>query len=57
MLTDLRREGYVRVRIDNQIYQLEEEIDLDKNKKHDIAVIVDRLIMRPGISERLTDSP
>ncbi len=56
LLTDLRREGYVRVRIDNQIYQLEEEIDLDKNKKHDIAVIVDRLIMRPGISERLTDS-
>ncbi len=56
LLADLRREGYVRVRIDGQVYQLEEEIKLEKNKKHDIAVIVDRLVMKEGIKNRLTDS-
>lgn len=56
LLADLRREGYVRVRIDKKVYQLEEEIVLEKNKKHNIAVIVDRLVIKDGIKQRLTDS-
>ena len=48
--------GYVRVEIDGNIYELSEEIKLDKNIKHTIAIIVDRLIVKPGIEKRLTDS-
>ena len=53
---DARRGGYARVRVDGSIYELTEEISLDKNKKHNIEVIVDRLIMKPDLARRLTDS-
>ena len=50
------RSGYVRVRIDGSLYELSEEITLDKNIKHNIEIVVDRLIVKPGIERRLTDS-
>ena len=50
-----RRSGYVRAEIDGNVYELSEEITLDKNIKHTIAIIVDRLIVKPGIEKRLTD--
>ncbi len=53
---DARRSGYVRVRADGSIYDLTEEIRLDKNKKHNIEVVVDRLVIRADIARRLTDS-
>ena len=53
---DARRSGYVRVRVDGALYELTEEIKLEKNKKHNIEVVVDRLIIRPDIRQRLTDS-
>ena len=51
-----RRSGYVRVRVDGSLYELTEEIKLDKNKKHNIEILVDRLVVKPGIEKRLTDS-
>jgi len=51
-----RKSGYVRVRVDGSIYDLSEEITLDKNKKHNIEVVVDRLVVKPEIRQRLTDS-
>ncbi len=51
-----RRDGYVRVRVDGQVRELSEDIKLDKNKKHNIEVVVDRLIVNPKIQTRLTDS-
>lgn len=51
-----RRSGYVRVRIDGNLYELTEEIKLDKNQKHNIEIVVDRLIIKEGIEKRLTDS-
>lgn len=56
LLAKLRKSGYVRVRIDGSLYDLSEEIKLDKNKKHIVEVVVDRLIVREGIERRLTDS-
>jgi len=56
LLGHISRSGYVRARIDGSLYELTEEIILDKNIKHTIEVIVDRLIVRPGIEKRLTDS-
>ena len=56
VLQDARRAGFVRVRIDGSMYDLSEEIHLDKNKKHLIELVVDRLVMREGITRRLTDS-
>ena len=53
---DARRGGYARVRVDGSIYELSEEISLDKNKKHHTEVIVDRLMMKPDLARRLTDS-
>ena len=53
---DARRSGYVRVRADGNMYDLSEEISLEKNKKHNIEVVVDRLILRPDVVHRLTDS-
>lgn len=50
------RSGYVRVRIDGNLYELAEDIQLDKNIKHNIEIVVDRLIVKPGIERRLTDS-
>lgn len=51
-----KRSGYVRVRVDGNLYELSEEIKLDKNVKHNIEIIVDRLVVKPGIERRLTDS-
>ena len=51
-----RKSGYVRVLVDGSLYELNEEIKLDKNIKHNIEIIVDRLIVKPGIEKRLTDS-
>ncbi len=51
-----KRSGYVRVRVDGNLYELTEEIKLDKNIKHNIEIVVDRLVVKPGIERRLTDS-
>ena len=51
-----KKSGYVRVRVDGNLYELSEEITLDKNIKHNIEIIVDRLVVKPGIEKRLTDS-
>ena len=51
-----KRSGYVRVRVDGNLYELSEEIKLDKNIKHNIEIVVDRLVVKPGIERRLTDS-
>ena len=56
LLDQARRSGYVRVMIDGSMYELSEEIALDKNIKHNIQIVVDRLVVRPGIEKRLTDS-
>ncbi len=56
VLEQARRSGYVRVRIDGNLYELSEEIKLEKNIKHNIEVVVDRLAVREGIEKRLTDS-
>jgi len=53
---DARRSGYVRARVDGSVYELSEEIKLDKNIKHDIDIVVDRLVMKPEIARRITDS-
>ena len=53
---DARKSGYVRCRVDGIAYDLSEEIKLEKNKKHEIDVVVDRLVIRPDITRRLTDS-
>ena len=55
-LENAKKDGYVRVRIDGIIYYLEEKIDLDKNKKHNIEIVVDRLIVKDSIRSRLADS-
>jgi excinuclease ABC subunit A len=56
LFEEIRREGYVRVRVNGEVRDLEEEIKLDKNKKHTIEVVVDRIIIRPGSERRLADS-
>ena len=56
VLEDARRSGYVRVRADGSLYDLAEDIPLEKNKKHHIEIVVDRLIVRPDLGQRLTDS-
>ena len=56
LLEQAKKSGYVRVEIDGNVYQLSEEISLDKNIKHNIAIIVDRLVVKPGIEKRLADS-
>jgi excinuclease ABC subunit A len=53
---EIRREGFVRVRVDGKVRDIEEEIKLDKKKKHSIEVVVDRLVIKNGIQKRLTDS-
>ena len=53
---EVRREGFIRVRVDGKIYEIDQRIKLDKNKKHDIEVVVDRLIIQSTIKERLTES-
>mgnify|MGYP004470296697 FL=1 len=56
LLEQARKSGYVRVRIDGNMYELSETIQLEKNIKHNIEIVVDRLIVKPGIEKRLTDS-
>ncbi len=56
VLESARRSGYVRVRVDGNLYDLSEEIPMEKNVKHTVEVVVDRLILRPDIQQRLTDS-
>ena len=56
LLEQAKRSGYVRVQIDGNLYELSEEISLDKNIKHNIEIVVERLIVKPGIEKRLSDS-
>lgn len=56
LLEQAKKNGYVRVQIDGNLYELSEEISLDKNLKHNIEIIVDRLVVKPGIEKRLADS-
>lgn len=56
VLEDLKKEGFVRIRVDNEMREVTEEIHLDKNKKHSIEVVVDRIIVKEGVTSRLTDS-
>ena len=56
LLDQAKRSGYVRVQIDGNLYELSEEIKLDKNIKHNIEIIVDRLVVKPGIEKRMSDS-
>lgn len=56
IFSSAKRSGYVRVRVDGNLYDLAEEIKLEKNKKHNIEIIVDRLVVKPGIEKRLSDS-
>jgi excinuclease ABC subunit A len=56
LLSSLASQGFVRVRVDGKVFQLDDNIDLDKNHKHDIDVVVDRLVKKTGIQERLADS-
>ena len=56
VLEDAKKSGYVRARVDGAVYDLAEEIKLEKNKKHNIEIIVDRLVIKPDITRRLTDS-
>ena len=56
LLERAKRSGYVRVQVDGSVYELTEKIRLDKNKKHNIEIVVDRLVVKPGIEKRLTDS-
>lgn len=56
LIQDARKNGYVRLRVDGEIMDIQEEIKLDKNKKHTIEIVVDRLVLRPDIHKRLTDS-
>lgn len=56
VLEDIKKQGYVRVRIDGEMYDLGDEISLDKNKKHSIEVVIDRIVVKEGVSSRLADS-
>ncbi len=56
MFKDLAEDGYARVRVDGELHELPVDLGLDKNYKHDIEVVVDRLVIREGIERRLTDS-
>ena len=56
LLEEIRRDGFVRVRVDGELREVTEKIELDKNKKHDIEIVVDRIILRPGVQNRLADS-
>ncbi|MGN1399902.1 MAG: excinuclease ABC subunit UvrA [Bacillus sp. (in: firmicutes)] len=56
VLEDIKKQGYVRVRIDGEMYDVSDDITLEKNKKHDIEVIIDRIVVKEGIEARLSDS-
>jgi excinuclease ABC subunit A len=56
LLENYKKEGFVRVRVDGKVHDLEEDIHMEKTKKHEISLVIDRLILKPGIQSRLTDS-
>src|SRR5699024_3655322 len=56
VLENLKQEGYVRIRVDNEMREVTEDIKRDKNKKHSLAVVVDRIIVKEGVKSRLSDS-
>jgi len=56
MLEDVKKQGYVRVRVDGDLIDLDDDINLDKNKKHDIEIVIDRIVMKEDIAPRLADS-
>lgn len=56
LFEELRKEGFVRLRVDGQVHNLEDDIELDKNKKHNIDLVIDRLVVRPSVQSRLADS-
>src|SRR5262249_36123535 len=56
LFNDLRKEGFARVRVNGNVLHLEDEIPMDKNKKHDIELVIDRLVVKPSIQSRLADS-
>lgn len=56
VLAKIKREGYVRLMVDGQLHEISEELELEKNKKHDISIVIDRLVIREGIRSRLVDS-
>lgn len=56
LLEDMKKQGFVRIRLDGEIRDLDDDIDLDKNKKHNIEVVIDRIVMKDGIAARLSDS-
>src|SRR5437667_8453631 len=56
LIEDVRKSGFVRIRVDGSLYELGEQIPLDKNKKHDIQVVVDRIVVGPDQRTRLVDS-
>ena len=56
VFSEIRREGYLRARVDGKLYQIEDKIDLNKNQLHDIEVVVDRLVLKGDYKERLTES-
>lgn len=56
LFEELQKEGFVRVRVDGKVHQLEDEISIDKNKKHNIELVIDRLVLKDGIQSRLADS-
>lgn len=56
LLEDIKKQGYVRVRVDDEMYDLDDDINLDKNKKHSIEVVIDRIVLKDGINARLSDS-
>jgi len=52
LIEDIKKEGYVRIRVDGEVVDVNDPVNLDKNKKHNIEIVVDRLIVRPGIQKR-----
>ncbi len=56
LLEDMKKQGYVRVRVDGELIDLDDDINLDKNKKHNIEVVIDRVVMKEGVAARLSDS-
>ncbi|QFF99993.1 excinuclease ABC subunit UvrA [Psychrobacillus glaciei] len=56
LLEDMKKQGYVRVRVDGELMDLDDDINLDKNKKHNIEVVIDRIVMKEGVAPRLSDS-
>lgn len=56
LIENIKKEGFVRIRVNGENYEVTDEIDLSKNKKHNIEVVVDRIVIKDGIESRLTDS-